>query len=684
MLRQWDLTRWACLAVFVIIGGSFVFHDGAVNGQAATQPDKGAGTLTRYSKLALLVGINDYKYKGDYLKALQGAVHDAKNMKRLLVERFGFPDDDDHIRVLTDKQATRDAILRAIKEHLIAKATRDTIVVFHYSGHGSHVKDMDGDEIDGYDETIVPYDSGRGKDPGRDITDDEINALLGKLTDKAAHVTFIFDSCHSGTASRAAGLARTVEPDDRPPTERDPLLETTARGMKVKEGKSDLRPEDSRYVLIAGCAADEQSYELSVDGQSHGALTWHLANEIRKASPGATYRDIMDLVKSRVSAAYRGQHPQLEGPGEDQLVFSQKSLESAPYIVAKTEPDGFVTLEAGQVHGVTLGSVYDIYPPGTKSFGKDVKPLAQVEVTDVEVTTSRARITKGHKIEDASRAVEREHRWPDPVLRVHFKDLAGSETLQKIKADLQGLKQIISVERESGYDLLLREHREPKDGRRTIVTEGGDPREISPRVSVTDPDVVSHAVKQLTHWAKWFNILRIENQQPELSVAFGIKSERTARGEPGPLDRQLDLSMFEGEKFSVTVTNKSEKELYIALLDLCEDGSVEVLYPLRGQQEFIAPGKTWERRLETTLPGGRDSVRDILKLIVTTRYTNFSFLQQAAVRDEEPLLREHPVSPLEELLANAALGTARNAVKHVDVGNWTTVDRVLEVRRRKE
>ena len=93
---------------------------------------------TKSKKLSFLVGINDYPY----VAKLRGAVNDVENMKQLLVERFGFPDDNEHMLVLTDKQATRDAILHGLREHLIAKATPDSIVVFHFSGHGSKIGDM--------------------------------------------------------------------------------------------------------------------------------------------------------------------------------------------------------------------------------------------------------------------------------------------------------------------------------------------------------------------------------------------------------------------------------------------------------------------------------------------------------------------------------------------------------------
>lgn len=675
------------LAALLIAFGSLSCSSAVTNKPpAAPAPGKLPEAQGSSQKLALLVGINDYKY----VTKLKGTVNDVENMRQVLVERFGFPDDDQHILVLKDKQATRDAIFKAMKEHLIAKATPDSIVVFHYSGHGSQKVDDNGDEIDGYDETLVTYDSGRqDPHPNLDITDDELYDLLNQLTNKTPNVTFIFDSCHSGTITRGAGLARTVERDNRPPAGQRPAPTAAARG--VEEGKSGLHPANSRYAVISGSKTDEYSYELEVGGKPYGALTWYLADQIRQTGANATYRDIIDLVKARVTARYPIQHPQLEGLGEDQLIFSDKSIAAAPYVVVKAGPGGTVTLEAGQVQGVTKGSTYDVYPPGTKSFGAETKPVAQVEVTDVDVTSATAKVRGQKTVADASRAVEREHRWPDPLLRVYFrlKDparlaSAPSETLMKVKEELATFKHITSVPTESGYDLLLREQKDEKTGKSYIITEGGDPTEISPRVAVTDPDAVSHVVTQVTHWAKWFNILGITNQTPELGLDFELEPEGAAKGTPGPSDRQVNLTLSEGERFTISITNKSNRDLYIALLDLSGDGSVDVVYPARGAQEFVAPGKTWTKVLKTTLPQGRDSVRDILKLIATTQYADFSFLEQAAVRGGQGLAatRGKAANPLEELLANAAVGTTRG-VASVEVGSWTTVDKVLEVRQKK-
>lgn len=63
------------------------------------------------------------------------------------------------------------------------------------TGHGGRVKDEDGDEEDGYDETIIPVDfSTTGQ-----ITDDVIFAeLVGRMPQGSTLMT-LMDCCHSGT-----------------------------------------------------------------------------------------------------------------------------------------------------------------------------------------------------------------------------------------------------------------------------------------------------------------------------------------------------------------------------------------------------------------------------------------------------------------------------------------------------
>ncbi len=106
---------------------------------------------------ALLVGIDEYQ--AESVSQLNGCVNDVEAMRIFLMIRLDVPEN--HIRMLTDQQATRAAILHSFEEFLIDNPAIafNNQILFHYSGHGSQMKDTTGTEPDGYNETIVPHDS---------------------------------------------------------------------------------------------------------------------------------------------------------------------------------------------------------------------------------------------------------------------------------------------------------------------------------------------------------------------------------------------------------------------------------------------------------------------------------------------------------------------------------------------
>ena len=90
-------------------------------------------------------------------------------------------------------------ITNAFRAQLINKCKPGDYALFYYSGHGTQIPDQNGDEADGKDEAIVPYDAGNTIESY--ITDDQLGAWTSQI--KAAETLVILDSCHSGT-----GLAR--------------------------------------------------------------------------------------------------------------------------------------------------------------------------------------------------------------------------------------------------------------------------------------------------------------------------------------------------------------------------------------------------------------------------------------------------------------------------------------------
>ena len=89
------------------------------------------------SRVALLVGIDRYRSEG--INPLTGCVNDVHAMKELLVSRYGFAPAD--VKTLTDGEATKESITQLFDDHLMKRSGTDTVAVFHFSGHGSKMKD---------------------------------------------------------------------------------------------------------------------------------------------------------------------------------------------------------------------------------------------------------------------------------------------------------------------------------------------------------------------------------------------------------------------------------------------------------------------------------------------------------------------------------------------------------------
>jgi len=135
---------------------------------------------------ALFVAISDYKGETDADFSCPVMQDTAQLIQDTLRDYF------DHTKQLDDEEATRSKILDAIRDFLGQAGTNDT-AYFHFAGHGLQVDDENGDEADGKDEVIAPYDF-------QWILDDEIWELVSELD--AGTAVLVFESCHSGTAYR--------------------------------------------------------------------------------------------------------------------------------------------------------------------------------------------------------------------------------------------------------------------------------------------------------------------------------------------------------------------------------------------------------------------------------------------------------------------------------------------------
>lgn len=283
---------------------------------------------------ALLVGINDYAPIGPGGPDLRGCVNDVRDMAHTLNALGIVRARPGSMCILTDGRATRANILGGLK-WLITGAKKGDVLVFHYSGHGSQVADISGDEIDGKDETICPHDyatAGMIKD------DDLRQALAG--VGAGVNLDAILDSCHSGTATREM-LALAAASDEQtvtyryiePPVDYGYFLDADPtiplRGILKRtaaEGEAAERETvvvQLNHVLWAGCRDYQTSAEAPVGGVWRGVFTYCYCTVLRRAGVGITRHRLDCLVSADIKKMGYGQVPQLEGTRESigQKVF---------------------------------------------------------------------------------------------------------------------------------------------------------------------------------------------------------------------------------------------------------------------------------------------------------------------------------------------------------------------------
>ncbi|KAJ7279716.1 peptidase C14, caspase domain-containing protein [Mycena rebaudengoi] len=150
-------------------------------------------------KKALLIGISSPSSSSPNSedRVLRGPHKDVAQMKTLLVETYGYREQD--IAVLVDDgilgnpQPERHQILASIRD-LVKDAQKGDTFFFHYCGHAIQVPNRSNTEEDGLDECVIPLD---GED--RRISDNELHASLVDTLPAGATLIAVFDCCHSAS-----------------------------------------------------------------------------------------------------------------------------------------------------------------------------------------------------------------------------------------------------------------------------------------------------------------------------------------------------------------------------------------------------------------------------------------------------------------------------------------------------
>lgn len=258
-------------------------------------------------KLAVCVGINDYPGTDN---DLNGCVNDANDWADALKARgFG-------VTTVLDGDATKAAMIGTVTEMLDQCVSGDT-AVFTYSGHGTWVPDDNGDEPDGRDEALCPWDC---ITTGEVLKDDEIHQIFLDHRKRGVRLVFFSDSCHSGSVSRfMRPLQKAAIDDVLPHRIRFMAPEVFLKGRQldtahaVKNMPRNARRTAYSSLLFSGCKDDEYSYDASFGGRGNGAFTYVALKALKGVPEGAEYKKYYADIRAMLPSVDYPQTPLLDG-----------------------------------------------------------------------------------------------------------------------------------------------------------------------------------------------------------------------------------------------------------------------------------------------------------------------------------------------------------------------------------
>ncbi len=232
-------------------------------------------------KKALFVGIN---YTGSNYE-LDGCINDLEAFDKMAQDYYGFTDNTYLRDDKPESMPTKKNILASL-EDMLKSAQEGSTLLFCYSGHGSYVRDKDGNEPTGMDQVIVPCDFDF-------ILDDELKVLLTKYIKKGITFIAFFDCCNSGSVLDLKYQWKDSLFNDADTSNRK-LIET-----------------DGDVIMISGCSDVQTSSDAQINSTEYaGAMRWSLM-ETLKNNKKISWLELLDSMRTLLKESRFTQIPQL-------------------------------------------------------------------------------------------------------------------------------------------------------------------------------------------------------------------------------------------------------------------------------------------------------------------------------------------------------------------------------------
>ncbi|MDJ0633295.1 MAG: caspase family protein [Xenococcaceae cyanobacterium MO_188.B29] len=656
---------------------------------------------------ALLIGIDRYE-PNPYYQDLQGCVQDINLVANYIQNTLNVPQEQiwkltsylEETKSLSTFRSTQPEvkptyanIVEAFKE-ITTMAQSGEQVYIHYSGHGGRAvtiyPELEGEQR--HDEGIVPMDL--GSSDGRYLRDVEIATLLKRLTDKGCIVTVIFDSCHSGGATRGDCAIRGNENNlvDSTTRNKDSLVASSEELLTNWRILTQTDPDlaggwlpNQDYVFLAACRPTEFAYEYAVNGgQRHGALTYWMMDTLTSSTSVLTYKSLYNRLKGMIQSKFPQQLPMLTGDG-DRLVFGDRR-KYKPYtveVIKVKDNNQEITLDAGLAAGLSKGTRFAIYPFDCDNLADKTQQIAIVELTkNIQADKSTAKIldvaaggieVKG-KIEPGASAVM-VAAPVDLIRKVRlFADKQAGEREQDLPADLvdrqtTALEKVRQALLGNGWVVEVKEGEEShfqvavaKDGTYEICI-GMPINNLRPALSIEDPEAPKKVIDRLVHLVKYQAVQELDNLASELTdyLEFQLCDKNKQ-----PFADPQNVSLKPGEVSYLKIKNTYSQTLNVAVLDIEPTWAISQIPIQRNDSSFfpLESGQETYTKLRLALPENYQQAKETLKIFATKGLANFQWLILPSL-DEQPTSRgnslneelktrslNQTINPLNNLLSN--------------------------------
>ncbi|MBC7520913.1 MAG: caspase family protein [Sandarakinorhabdus sp.] len=593
------------------------------------------------SKLyALLVGINDYP---EGVPKLSGCVSDAGRYRDYLTHRFA--PEALALEILTDAQATREAMIGMFRSHL-AKAGPDDVVLFQYSGHGAQstsAPEFLEFQPDGKDTGLVGFDS---RLPGKfDLADKELAVLIAEVAARNPHIAVIFDCCHSGSGTRSADeINGAVARFTGPATYKRELGSYIDEYYAAQAKTGGLSIPVGRHILLAGCEQTQTAKER--DGA--GIFTSTLMEVLEKSGPDINYADLFVRARAAVRKRAADQDPQFETMNSFNAFggfLGSAAARIGRRFRAVYDMNRGWQVNCGAIHGAPTDATRQV---GFALYDEDApagaEPLGTATTTTVGAQASD--LALGFTVYPGTLAYAAEMTsLPVAPMLVGFDGPAGHRdalaaalaadplaNVALVGADDQ-VDYTITVSKQPGGDALVVSHRESG---RMIGGAAFDP--AKPDAGTAD------LVSLLKHIAQWQRTLALQNKTTKMDPAQVEVAYLEQRADGSIVNhpagdtmleyRQVD-GVWQAVRGRMRVRNLTDQKLNVALFCLT---SAYAVFPVINVELPIADTSAAEGGWMTlmgdqprevfALSDGENESIDVFKIVVSTeRLDDFLLVQ---------------------------------------------------------